>query len=177
MSYQERSKTIMVILVTAITSWLLFFIAFILLAQSIMMVMQSDYLAIILIIISLLLFVGNFFISRGFMKYIPKENFVFSQLQSQHEIIRSLDRITQVILLLISLGVMSALSTFIYLSMIFMETKNLSYLIQPLPVLFIIYLVFALPSFYAMAEITRLKQAFANYSKIKDEIKAKLNQN
>lgn len=177
MSSQDKTRTIIVILLAGVTTWILFFIAFILLTKSIMMYTESDVLAIILIIISLLVFLGNFFISKVFMRFIPQETLTSGQVRTQHEIITSLDRISHVILLLISLGIISALSTFIYLSMIFMETNNLMYLIQPLPVLFVIYLLFALPSFYAMVEITRLKHYLANYSKIKEEIKSKMIKN
>ncbi len=58
--------------------------------------------------------------------------------------------------------------------MTYMDKQNWMYVVQPLPVLFVIYLIFSIPSFYAIVEIGKMKHYLQDYSKIKDEIKSKM---
>ena len=95
-------------------------------------------------------------------------------LRTQHEILAGLDRVIQIITFLVTLGFITAISTFIYVGMTYMNKQNWMYVIQPLPVLFLIYLIFSIPSFYAIVEIGKLKHYLQGYSKIKEEIKSKM---
>ena len=136
--------------------------------------MESNLIGLILLILSIVFFIPNYFIFRFIINEVSKEKRETTVLRTQHEIIAGLDRIIQIITFVVSLRFMTAISTFIYIGMTFMEKQNWMYVVQPLPILFLIYLLFSIPSFYAVVEIGRLKHYLQNYSKIKDEIKAKM---
>lgn len=136
--------------------------------------MEFDILALAVIAISLFFFFANYFILKFLNKQISLNKPEKSLLKTQHEILATLDRLSQIITLLVSIGLITAISTFIYISMIYLETNDFMYVIQPIPILFIIYLLFTIPSFYAITEITNLKLLLGDISKLKGEIKSKM---
>ena len=174
MSEQTRFKNLAIYLGAGVITWLFFLVAFLLLTQAIMMFMEADAIGIALIILSLIFFIPNYFIFKFLLHQLTKSQTSESVLRTQHEIITGLDRLIQIITLLVSLGFITAISTFIYICMTFMDKGDVMYVIQSLPFLFVIYLVFSIPSFYAITEIGKLKSQLGNYSKIKDEIKSKM---
>ena len=175
MENQTRSKDIVTFLTAGIITWLFFLIAFLCLTTAIMMFMELDIIGLVLLVFSVLFFIPNYFIFKYIIHYVSKEKPETNVLRTQHEILASLDRIIQIITLLVTLGFITAISTFVYIGMTFMENHNWNNVIQTLPVLFVIYLIFSFPSFYAIVEIGKMKQYLQNYSKIKDEIKSKMN--
>lgn len=174
MENQTNSKDIATFLVAGIITWLFFLIAFLCLTEAIMMFMEANLIGLILLILSIVFFIPNYFIFKFILLQISKNKDESTILRTQHEIIAGLDRIIQIITFLVTIGFLTAISTFIYVGMTYMEKQNLTSIIQVLPVLFVIYLIFTVPSFYAIVEIGKLKHYLQNYSKIKDEIKSKM---
>lgn len=174
MSEQTRFRNLAVYIGAGVLTWLFFLIAFLLLTQAIKMFMEADSIGIALVVLSVIFFIPNYFIFRFVSHQLTKTQKSESVLRTQHEIIAGLDRLIQIITFLVSLGFITAISTFIYICMTFMEKGDLMYVVQSLPFLFVIYLVFTIPSFYAITEIGKLKVQLGNYNKIKDEIKSKM---
>ena len=174
MATQLKSRNVLIFLLAGVVTWIFFLIAFLCLTVAIMMFMESNLIGLVLLIFSIVFFIPNYFIFRFIISEVSKEKQETTVLRTQHEIIAGLDRIIQIITFLVSLGFMTAISTFIYIGMTFMQKQDWMYVVQPLPILFLIYLLFSVPSFYAVVEIGRLKHYFKDYNKIKDEIKAKM---
>lgn len=174
MENQTSPKNIAIFFFAGIVTWLFFLIAFLCLTVAIMMFMESNLIGLVLLFLGILLFIPNYFIFRFILNQVSNSKRESTVLRTQHEILAGLDRIIQIITFLVTLGFITAISTFIYIGMTYMDKKNWMYVVQPLPILFIIYLLFSIPSFYAIVEIGKLKHYLQNYSKIKEEIKLKM---
>ena len=177
MTFTNNNKSLLVYIFAGIITWALFFFSFIFITKALMMFMEFTILAFILIFISIIMFFLNYLIFR--YVYTSSQHEVIKDstlLRTQHSILLSLDRITSIIILLVTLGLISAISTFILISMSFMATNDFMAIIEPIPFLFVLYLIFIIPSFIGIIEIGKLRAMLQNYSKIKNEVKQKLNQ-
>lgn len=137
-----------------------------------MYIMDLEAQAIIFLGVGLLFLFLNYLIFKIFVLYTPKTEEVLStSLQIYHAIFKGLDRIFTIIVLLVTLGFMSSLTTFLFASLTYFNSHNLMSVLQLTPILLIVYLLFMIPSFYGLKEITNVKSLLKNFEQVKTDLR------
>lgn len=156
----------------AIASWIVFFGSTLILTEGIMYFMAFDMISAISF-----LFIGFVVLSLniGIFKVVFSrvENGLPSKqypVQNFHYLTRGLRRIFWTIVVLVSLGLITSLSTFLFASMDYYTTHDISSLIKFIPFLLGIYLLFIIPSLFGIKEVARLNKFFQQYQVLKFDL-------
>lgn len=156
-------------------TWLIFLLGFLFLTQALMFIMALEGIAVLFLFVGIICLGANYLVLRTmFSSPLDLSIEVGSPIQSQHYIIQSVERLARVIIILTSLGFVLSLSTFVFASMTLFATHSMDSVIPLLPVIFIFYLILAIPSFYGLREISQLKYFLKEYQAVKEEIRQKI---
>ncbi|OLS26097.1 MAG: hypothetical protein HeimC3_10700 [Candidatus Heimdallarchaeota archaeon LC_3] len=174
----DQKKVVIPYLITGIGTWIIFLSAFLFLTQALMFFMDFESLAIIFLIVGLVLLFLNYLVFKLLFSYSPKTKKANkTPIQNYHEIFSGLERLFKIIVILVTLGFMSSLTTFFFASMTYFNTHDFMQVIQLTPVLLLVYLLFTLPSFYGLREINNLKLLLNDFDNMKIDIRKVLNLN
>ncbi|MFW9856940.1 MAG: hypothetical protein ACFFFG_17960 [Candidatus Thorarchaeota archaeon] len=155
----------------AIGSWIIFFFSSLLLTESLMRIMHLEILAAFYLVVGLAILSLNYILFKKTLLGHPAQTFSMDQeIHTFHHVIRSLNRIFWIIVVLVSMGLLVSLSTFLVISMHYFTSQTLDTVVGFLPLLFIIYLIFIIPSFLGINEINRLNAFFQRYNQVKTEL-------
>ena len=134
--------------------------------------MELEGQALLFFLVAIFFLILNYFNLRSIVYFKPSATFKANvAVYNYHQIIVSLERVFRVIVILTSLGFLSSLSTFFFISMEYFTFKSLNYLFTLLPLLFIVYLIFAIPSFYGLKELNQIKYFLKQFKEIKNDVK------
>ncbi|MHA2105535.1 MAG: hypothetical protein ACW981_19080 [Candidatus Hodarchaeales archaeon] len=174
----KRSNAFLWIVVSGVISWFIFLIAFLFLTQSLMFFMDFEVQALIFLVVGLALLFFNYFVFKiAVSSSIYPENDKISPIKTQHEIFSGLDRLFNIIVILVTLGIMSSLITFIFASMTFFNTHDLMKVLELTPVLLVVYLIFIIPCLYGFLEIRKLRTLLSGFEDMKEDMRNTLNLN
>jgi hypothetical protein len=172
----KRSNAFLWIVVSGVISWFIFLIAFLFLTQSLMFFMDLEVQALLFLVVgSILLFLNYFVFKTTVSSSIYQGNTDISPIKTQHEIFSSLDRLFKIIVILVTLGIMSSLITFIFASMTFFNTHDLVKVLELTPVLLVVYLIFIIPCLYGFFEIRKLRTLISGFEEVKEDMRSTLN--
>jgi hypothetical protein len=140
--------------------------------------MHLEAQAFLFLVVGLILLLFNYYVFKiAISSSIFPGNVNITPIKTQHEIFSSLDRLFKILIILVTLGIMSSLITFIFASMTFFNTQDLVKILELTPVLLVVYLIFIIPCLYGFLEIRRLKTLISGFKDIKDDIRKTLNLN
>ena len=166
-----QENSFLYFLFQGILTWIIFLISFLLLTEGLMFIMALEGQAILFFLVAIFFLTLNYFNLRSIVYYKPNATFKENvTVYNYHQIIVSLERVFRVIVILTSLGFLSSLSTFFFISMEYFTLKSLSSLLTLLPLLFVVYLIFAIPSFYGLKELNQIKYFLNQFKVIKKDI-------
>ncbi|MHA1978880.1 MAG: hypothetical protein ACW98F_06965 [Candidatus Hodarchaeales archaeon] len=155
----------------AIGSWFIFFVSSLVLTESLMRIMHLEILAVLFLVIGIGILSLNYLLFKKTLFRVQMDSHIVDQqVQTFHSIIQSLQRIFWTIVILVSLGLMVSISTFLFISMKYFTSESMDTWVDVLPFLFLIYLIFIIPSFLGINEISRLNTFFQQYKNLKAEI-------
>ncbi|MHA1946851.1 MAG: hypothetical protein ACXAC6_15125 [Candidatus Hodarchaeales archaeon] len=155
----------------AIGSWVIFFVSSLLLTEFVMRIMHLEILAVVFLVFGFAILSLNYLLFKKTLFQVKPESYgVDREVQTFHTIIQSLQRIFWTIVILVSLGLIVSISTFLFISMNYFTTQDIETWISFLPFLFLIYLIFIIPSFLGINEIGRLNAFFKSYETLKSEL-------
>jgi hypothetical protein len=161
--------------VHGVITWIIFLVSFLLLTEGFMFVMELQGIAILFIIVGAFCLILNYYNLKKIVYYSPIVSLkVNVPIYNFHQIIISLERILRVIVILTSLGLLSSLSTFIFISMEYFALRSIDAMLSILPFLFIIYLIFVIPSFYGLRELNQIKYFLNEFRNMKIDLKQNL---
>ena len=173
-----KKNDLMFFLIHGIITWIIFFVSFLLLTEGVMFFMQLEAIAFLFLSVGSFCLVLNYYNLKRIVNDKHKDKFKANvSIYNYHQIISSLERIFRVIVILTSLGLMSSLSTFFFISMEYFTLHSLTSLFSLIPLLFITYLVFAIPSFYGLKEINQIKYFLDEFKNMKVNFKKSLSIN
>lgn len=136
-----------------------------------MRIMHLEILAAFYLVIGLAILSLNYILFKKTLLRAPSETLpVDQEIHTVHHVIRSLNRIFWIIVVLVSMGLLVSLSTFLVISMHYFTNQSLDTVVGFLPLLFIIYLIFIIPSFLGINEINSLNAFFQRYNQLKTEL-------
>lgn len=171
MYFKWQENSFLYFLVNGIITWIIFLLSFLLLTEGLMFVMQFEGIALLFIIVGLFCLSLNYFSLKKLIVNQPENTFKANvPIHNSHQVIVSLERVYRVIILLTSLGLLSSLSTFFFISMEYFTMQTLTSLLPIIPLLFIVDLVFAIPSFYGLKELNQIKYFLREFKTIKTEL-------
>jgi hypothetical protein len=134
--------------------------------------MDFEIQAILFLAVGSVLMIFNYFIFKitvsSSVQYEKKD---ITAIQSQHEIFSGLDRLFKIIVILVTLGIMSSLITFIFASMLFFNSHDLMKVLELTPILLVVYLIFILPCFYGFLELRKLRVLISGFDEIKENMR------
>jgi hypothetical protein len=155
----------------AIGSWVIFFFSSLLLTESLMRIMHLEILAVFYLVIGVGILSLNYILFKKTLLGSPNQPLTIDhEIHTAHLVIRSLNRIFWIIVILVSMGLLVSISTFLVISMNYFTTQSIDTIVVFLPLLFVIYLIFIIPSFLGINEINRLNAFFQRYDQLKTEI-------
>jgi hypothetical protein len=168
LKYSIDTKELETFFWAAIGSWLIFLFSSLLLTEAIMQIMHLEILALFYLIIGLVILSLNYLVlTRTLFRSqinIDETNY---EVQTFHNLIQSLQRIFWTIIILVTLGLIVGISTFVYMSTKYFITRDVMSLIEFIPFFFLIYLIFMIPSFVGIKEINRLNKFIHHYQTLK----------
>lgn len=168
----DQKKDIIPYLITGIGTWIIFLSAFLFLTQALMYFMDFESLAIIFLLVGMILLFFNYLVFKFLISNTPKKiHKIKTPIQNYHEIFSGLERLFKIIVILVTLGFMSSLTTFFIASMTYFHTHDIMQVLQLTPVLLLVYLLFTLPSFYGLREIQNLKALIDDFENMKTDIR------
>ncbi|MFW9929806.1 MAG: hypothetical protein ACFFD1_10480 [Candidatus Thorarchaeota archaeon] len=177
MKFELQKNQLFWYLLSALATWLIFLSSFLFLTEALMYFMGGLNAFILFLVVGIVLLFLNYFIFKLVVfktEVIKPTNTSF--IQNYHELFSGLDRLLRIIVILVTLGFMSSLITFLIACMTFFNTEgDLIAVIELTPFLLVFYLFFIIPSFYGVKEIRNIKGIINNFDEIKSDFRKVLN--
>ena len=156
-------------------SWIVFLISFLFLTGFLINIMNFELGSIWFLIIGLFCLLINYLVFRIILFSKSTSTDMFSNpIHNYHMVIKGLERIFRIIVILVTLGLIASMSTVMMLSMAIYTSQSIEKYLYAIPLLLIVYLLFAVPSFYGIREINRLRLLLHEFDIVKSDIRKQM---
>ena len=156
-------------------SWIVFLISFLFLTGFLINIMNFELSSIWFLIIGLFCLLINYLVFRIILFSKSTSTDMFSNpIHNYHMVIKGLERIFRIIVILVTLGLIASMSTVMMLSMAIYTSQSIEKYLYAIPLLLIVYLLFAVPSFYGIREINRLRLLLHEFDIVKSDIRKQM---
>lgn len=158
-----------------LVSWIVFLVSFLFLTEFFMNMMNFEMSSFWFLPVGLFILSINYIVFKLILFRKPASNEITNNpIHNYHMVINGLERIFRIIVILVTIGLIASMSSVIMLSMTIYTSQSMDRYLYVIPVLLFVYLLFAIPSFYGIREINRLRLLLHEFDVVKSDIRKKM---